>query len=118
MNEFRTIKSDFYTEVEHEQQDPFFCLENLVLASDDGRNLDKVVPVLSLLTFMFYNKVVLVSCIKLGLFSQLIRMLINLKSLEHTIIGNSKKIPINKKAKLKAIYTVIHSFNACFDLMQ
>ena len=61
--------SNFYADFNHDQGDAFYTLENLVLACDDGRNLNKVIPVLSLIIFIFYNKSSFEKCIELGLFS-------------------------------------------------
>ena len=90
----------------------------MVLASDDGRNLDKVGPVLSLIVFMFYNKNLFEQCVKLGLFDLLLKLFLNLKNLDYMIVNNNQKVPVNQRLKWRAVENTIHAFNSCYNIVR
>ena len=73
---------------------------------------------ISLITFIFYNKSSFEKCIRLGLFNQLVRLVANLKQLEYVIVNNSQKKPVDSRKKYRAIETSIHAFNICYDIVR
>ena len=54
-----------------------------------------------------------------GLFNKLIKLFSNLKQLEFEMIGiKQRKVPLNKKVKMRIILPVVHGLNFCFDLVK
>ena len=54
-----------------------------------------------------------------GLFNKLIKLFSNVSQLEYETVGiKQRKVPVNKKAKLKAIFYIVNGLNFCFDIVK